>query len=379
MKIAPFALERYFAEHEFTARYLLSNSDCEALGMSDLLGLASSESLALWENLKLGYTETPGFIQLREAIADLYPGIGSGQVLVTVPEEGIFLLMNAVLSPGDHVVCTFPAYQSLFQIARSIGCQVTNWEPDEARGWRFDPERLESLLRPETKLVVVNFPHNPTGQVPPAEEFRAVIDLVRRRGIYLFSDEMYRFLELEPAVTLPSACETYERALSLFGLSKTFGLPGLRVGWIVSQAREMIERISMLKDYTTICASAPSEILALMALRSRETIISRQRRRLHRNLALLDRFFENQSDRMTWIRPGGGSVCLPRLHIGKTARGFCDDLVRETGIMLVPSELFFFGDRHVRIGFGREDFPEVIDLFADYLSRCRPGSGHSAA
>ena len=221
MNIAPFDLERYFAKYEFTSQYLLSSSDCEPLSMSELLRMADPETGRLWEELKLGYTEYAGHTLLREMIADIYAGIGAEDVLVVVPEEGIFLLMHALLEPGDHVICAFPGYQSLYEVARSIGCTVSTWEPDEARGWLFDVGVLKEKMRPNTKLVVVNFPHNPTGYVPPKADFEAIVDLVREKGAYLLSDEMYRYLEIDEGVTLPGACEMYERAFSLFGLSKT--------------------------------------------------------------------------------------------------------------------------------------------------------------
>jgi aspartate/methionine/tyrosine aminotransferase len=370
MKIAPFALGRYFARHEFTARYLLSSSDCEALQMSELLAMADSETRRMWDGLRLGYTESLGHPVLRDAVSDVYDGIEPNEVLVVVPEEGIFLLMHALLEPGDHVVCTFPAYQSLHEVSRSIGCEVSTWEPDEERGWRFDLGELEQMLRADTKLVVANFPHNPTGTIPSKEDFGALVDMVRRRGIYLLTDEMFRFLEVEEGATLPSGCELYERAISLFGLSKTFGLPGLRMGWVVSRNRELLERMAILKDYTTICHNAPSEILAIIALRNRDTIIDRQLKRVHRNIAVLESFFSDYGDCLRWNRPVGSSICFPRLLVEETASVFCEELVRETGIMLVPSSLFHFGDNHVRIGFGREDMPEVIRRFASYLDRC---------
>jgi aspartate/methionine/tyrosine aminotransferase len=369
MKIAPFVLEHYFAKHEFTARYLLSSSDCEALSLTELLSLADSETKQLWADLKLGYTESLGNPLLREAIAEIYDGIGANNLLVVVPAEGIFLLMQALLEPGDHVICTFPAFQSLYEVARSVGCEISTWEPDEDRSWYFDVGQLAEMIQDNTKLVVVNFPHNPTGYIPPLTDFQAIIDLVRQRGIYLFSDEMFRFLEVEEGSTLPAACELYDRALSLFGLSKTFGLPGLRLGWIATQDAEILKRMTDLKYYTTICSSAPSEVLAIMALRSRSTIIEQQLRRVHKNIAVLDTFFTEYDDCFRWNRPRGSSICYPRLLLPQDATTFCEDLVQETGIMLVPSSVFQFGDHHVRIGFGRENLPEVIDLFKDYLDR----------
>jgi len=369
MKLEPFALERYFAKYEFSARYMLSSSDCESFSMTELLSLADTGTSYLWNELYLGYTESPGHPLLRESIAEIYYGIDPQEILVLAPEEGIFLLMHALLEPGDHVVCTFPGYQSLFEVARSIGCEVSTWEPDESQGWHFDLGQLEANLRDETRLVVVNFPHNPTGAVPSREDFEALIDLVKRRGIYLLSDEMYRFLEVAPNSPLPAACELYERAFSLFGLSKTFGMPGLRIGWLASQDQQALEQVSLLKDYTTICSSAPSEILAIMALQSRDTIIGKQLERIHRNLEVLDKFFRDHPDLFHWNRPAGSSVCFPRMLTVQYTFTFCEQLVVETGIMLVPSRMFQYGDHHVRVGFGRENLPEVLMRFDDYLDK----------
>jgi len=369
VKIPSFELERYFAAHEFTARYLLSCSDCEALSMTELLGMADAESRDLWAQLELRYTDSQGHPLLRQAIADIYANIDASDILVAAPEEAIFLLMHALLEAGDHVVVMAPAYQSLHEVARSIGCAVDNWEPDEEQGWRFDIASLEERLHSNTKLVVVNFPHNPTGYVPPKEDFQALVELTRKRGIYLLADEMYRYLEMNPDSTLPSACELYDNAISLFGLSKSFGLPGLRIGWLASQNRDILKRVLALKDYTTICNSAPSEILAIIGIRNREQIIERQLARLHKNLSVLDGFFDDYRDCFSWSRPIGSSVCFPRMLLKQDTSIFCDELVNKAGIMLVPSRLFQYGERHVRIGFGRENLPEVISVFATYLDQ----------
>jgi aspartate/methionine/tyrosine aminotransferase len=369
MEIAPFQLERFFAKYEFSARYLLSSSDCESLSLAELLSMADSEMMGSWENLKLGYTESRGHPLLREEIAKIYRGVDQSDVLVVVPEEGIYLLMHTLLEAGDHVVCTFPGYQSLYEVARSIGCEVSTWEPDEGRGWHFAIEDLAEITRSNTKLVVVNFPHNPTGYLPTQSEFTALVEFVRDRGVYLLSDEMYRFLEVEPGTTLPAACDLYERAFTLFGLSKSFGLPGLRIGWLASQDSDALRIVSRLKDYTTICGSAPSEILAIIALRNKTNIIDQQLERVRKNAAVLDNFFGNYQDHFRWNRPKGGSICFPRMLFVENTHAFSEQLIAETGIMLAPSRVFQFGDHHVRIGFGRENLPQVIELFGDYLDQ----------
>jgi aspartate/methionine/tyrosine aminotransferase len=331
--------------------------------------MADEENRGLWEDLKLGYTESAGHPRLRGAIAAAYDGLAPEDTLVVTPEEGIFLSMQALLSPGDHVICTFPGYQSLCAIPRAMGCRVTLWEPRETDTWRFDLSRLADLLRPDTRLVVVNFPHNPTGAMLPPEAFGTLIDLLERRGIPLFSDEMYRHLECDSGSTLPAACEIYDRAVSLSGLSKAYGLPGLRIGWLASRDHGFLMQAARLKDYTTICASAPSEILAIMALARRGTILRRQRARLLANLGVLETFMAEHAAIFEWRRPSGGSICFPALRRPEGAAAFCDRLVQAAGIMLVPAAPFDYGDRHVRIGFGRDNLAEVLQHLADYLAR----------
>jgi aspartate/methionine/tyrosine aminotransferase len=303
MKLEPFVLERYFAIHEFSAKFLLSSSDCEAFYMEELLESADAQSLRLWENLKLGYTDSSGHPVLREAIAGMYKSVSADDILVLTPEEGIFLAMQALLRPGDHVVCTFPGYQSLYELARSMGCQLSLWRPDEDRGWHFSLRQLENLIRDDTKMVVVNFPHNPTGYLPTRAGYTSLIDIVHQSGAYLFSDEMYRFLELDTETILPAGCDVYRKAISLSGLSKAYGLPGLRMGWVASREPKILEQMSLLKDYTTICNSAPSEILGLIAVRDRENIIARQMKRIWKNIKILDDFFSKHSDCASWNRP----------------------------------------------------------------------------
>jgi aspartate/methionine/tyrosine aminotransferase len=368
MNIEPFVLERYFARHEFSARHLLSCSDCEPLGLAELLEMAGSEHRRLWDELRLAYTESAGHPRLRQAIAGLDHGLEPEDVLVVVPEEGIFLLMHALLAPGDHVICTLPAYQSLHAVARSIGAEISFWLPDEDDGWRFAPERLEELLRPDTRLVVVNFPHNPTGACPQRSDFERIVEIVERSGALLLSDEMYRFLELAPGATLPAACTLSRRALSLGGLSKSFGLPGLRLGWMASRDRDLLGKMATLKDYTTICAAAPSEILAIIALANRETIVDRHLGRVRRNVAAVGAFVEERRDLLAWHPPRGGSVCFPRWLGPGGAQQLAGDAVTHAGIMIAPSTLFGYGDRHLRIGCGREDLPEVLGRFGEYLT-----------
>jgi aspartate/methionine/tyrosine aminotransferase len=372
MQIKPFKLERFFARYEFNVDHILSASDCESLSLSELLALADPAGRQLWDELGLGYTESQGHPLLREEISALYETITPADLIVATPEEAIFIAMNAILRPGDHLITTFPAYQSLYQIAEALDCRVTRWALAPAGGrWALDLDFLRSSIDDRTRLIVVNFPHNPTGYLPSREEFDAIVELAREHDIPLFCDEMYWQLEHEGVEPLPAACDRYHRAVSLFGMSKTFALPGLRIGWLATRDRELMDRLTVMKDYTTICNSAPSEILALIALRARETVIGRSQEIIRANLRAARDFFRRHEALFTWLEPDGGSIAFPRFTGGVPAAEFCQELRAAKSVLLVPGELFELPD-HVRLGLGRTDFPAAIHLLDAFVQESGP-------
>ena len=371
MRIDEFGLERYFAEHEFKVKHLLSASDCESLSLTELLGMASPEAAGLWHELRLGYTESQGHPLLRAAIAQLYGSVRPDGVVVAAPEEAIFVAMHALLEPGDHVVVLAPAYQSLHEVARSIGCNVTRW-PLSAEGgrWALDLGALDLAARPDTRMIVVNFPHSPTGFQPSRAELDTIVALAGARGAWLFSDEMYRLLELDPADRLPPAADLYERGISLSGMSKAFGLPGLRIGWLAARAPGLPARFLALKDYTTICNGAPSEVLALVGLQARERILARNLAIVRANIDAAERFFAAHAARIEWLAPRAGSVAFPRWRGEGTADDLCRLLLDGKGAMLAPGSLFD-APAHVRIGLGRRDLPAGLALLGEVLTSAR--------
>ena len=370
MRIADFALERYFAKWEFHVRHVLCASDVEPLPLADLIALADDETRHLWDTLRLGYTESAGHPLLRAEIARLYETAEAEDVLTfTGAEEGIFLAMHALLSAGDHVVVAWPAYQSLYEVARSAGASVS-LVPFDDRNWELDPERLLSELQPNTRAIVVNFPHSPTGALLPRAAFEYLTSATEARGITLFSDEVYRYLEIDDTTRLPAAVDRGRKTLSLGVMSKSFALAGLRVGWIATHDRDLVSRMNRLKDYTTICGSAPSEILALMALRARERVIGRSRDIIARNLPLLDGFFARHETRFSWVRPRGGSVGFPRLctNAPRAVDNFCARLVEREGVLLLPGSQFDHPGNHFRIGFGRADMPQALERLEQFVA-----------
>ncbi len=375
MKIADFELERYFARWEFAVRHVLCASDLEGYPMAELVALADDESRRLWDGLRLGYTESSGHPLLRGEIATLYEEITADDVLVfSGAEEAIFCLLNVIVGPGDHAIVTWPGYQSLSEVALAAGAAVTLHELHEADGWALDVERIRASIRPETRLIVVNAPHNPTGMLPSHAEWRGLSELCAEAGIHLFSDEVYRFLEFNQADRLAAGADALPNGVSLGVMSKSFAMAGLRIGWLATRDRALLERCAAFKDYTTICPSAPAEILSLIGLRARSTVLTRSRGIISANLALLDRFFAERPDVLTWVRPRAGSVGFPRLTDGGPFRDwdadrFAAELVEAEGVLLLPGSRFGHPGNHLRLGFGRLDLPEALAGLERFVAR----------
>jgi aspartate/methionine/tyrosine aminotransferase len=374
MQLPHFKLERYFARYEFEVEYLLCSSDCESVTIDELLTLEPGAVERFREHW-LGYTESRGSQALRRQICQLYDTIGPEHVLVhSGAEEAIFLFMHATLEAGDHVIVHWPCYQSLTAVARSIGCSVTHWEAREAFGWAQDLDELRRHVRSNTKVIVVNLPHNPTGYLMPPDEFAQLVGIARSHGITLFCDEVYRESEYSPEQRLPAACDLDESAVSLGVMSKTYGLAGLRIGWLATRNAKVYERVAALKDYTTICNSAPSEFLAELALRHRDRLAKRNVGIILKNLALLDAFFERRGEAFEWQRPKAGPIAFPRLLEGEI-EPFCDRLVKQDGVLLLPGTLFDDTENHFRIGFGRKNMPQALARLEEHCDRVLGASG----
>ncbi len=370
MEIRPFKLERLFAQYEFKVKYLLSPSDCESLSQAELLQMANSDSLELWNNLKLGYTESAGHPLLRLEVSRLYNSIAPEDVVIAVPEEAIYIAMHTLLAPGDHVIAVSPAYQSLHEIALSLHCQVTPWKLlPRAGSWQLDLNMLETSINDHTRLLILNFPHNPTGYMLARSDLERIITLARRRNLYIFSDEMYRLLEYDPSIRLPAMCDVYEKGISLSGLSKSFALPGLRLGWLATPDKGLVDRWLAFKDYTTICSSAPSEILGMIALQAKDRITHRNLEIIQTNLRLAQHFFEANKAWFEWLPPQAGSVAFPSLKGEMGVEPFCQGILDHKGVMIVPGSIFDYPGNHFRIGLGRLNFGEALNELGDFLAK----------
>jgi len=367
MKIPDFKLERFFAKHEFKVAHVLCSSDCEAMSVQELLNLEAGATEAFGKHW-LGYTEYEGSLELRQEITRLYQKIGVGNILVhTGAEEAIFSFMNVAFEPGDHLIVHFPCYQSLEQVAASNGCEVTRWEAQEENNWELDIAFLEKAVRPNTKAIVINTPHNPTGYLMSRAKLAQVVDFARAHKLWLFSDEVYQGMEYREEDRLPAACDLYEKAVSLGVMSKTYGLAGLRIGWIATQDEKLYQKMMAFKDYLSMCNSAPGEFLATLALRQKEKIVRRNMGIIRENLDMLNGFFARYQNLFNWQAPKAGAIAFPGLKQGLEAEKFCLDLLDKKGVLLLPSPNYDFGDRNFRLGFARRNMPQALGQLDNYL------------
>ncbi len=363
-----FSLKRFFnQEAAATVRANLSPSFAEPLGTADLLAL-EPDAAERFARLPLGYTTAHGGADLRAAIAARYARIEPGQIVAACGgDDALPTLFMALLQPGDHVIVHSPAYQPLGSVAAWCGAEVTPWAAEEGAGWKPPLVTLARLLRPTTRLIVVNFPHGPTGFVPDRAYLERLIALADEAGATLVGDEIYRGLPLDGREEAPSLADLSARAVVLNSVSKVYGLPGLRVGWLATRDAAIIDAVRAFRLHLNTYIGAPVEFLAALAVRHTDAILAWQLARASANLALLDAALARHPDRFAWVRPTGGVVAFPRWLGDESTSVLSERLLRDHRLLLAPSAHFAGGERHIRLGFGTASFPTGLALLENAL------------
>lgn len=368
-----FALETYFSKWEFSATHHMTASDAQSLSVGELFDLAELPQTSL-SDLYLGYTETWGAPDLRQAISETYDTMGPENILCFAgAEEGVYAAMRVLLGPADHAIVIVPNYQAAETLPLDI-CAVTGVALDPENGWHLNLDEIRKAIRPNTKLLSVCFPNNPTGHIIPKDDYNTLIEMCREHDLYLFSDEVYRGVELDASKRIVQAADIYEKGLSLNVMSKAYGLPGLRIGWIATPDKEVLQSLERYKHYLSICNSAPSERLAVIALGVREKLLERTLCLMRRNVTKLDVFFEDYPDLFDWQHPDGSCIGFPRFRGRGGVERFCQTLVEESGVLLLPaslyrSELMEAPADRFRIGFGRDNMDAGLTAFREFLDR----------
>ncbi len=377
LNLPDFKLETYFSKWEFTAEHHLTASDAESMTTAELLALGTDEDRAAFDNLHLGYTPTWGTRAVRNAIAGIYSSLAEEDILAFAGAgEALFWTMQLFVEPGDHVIVNVPNYQTIESIPIATGVDVEGLPLWTGAGadleWILDLDRFESMIRPETTLVSVNFPNNPTGFVPDHETWLAFNELCHARGIRVISDEVYRGVEIDPTKTIAAAADINPSALTISVTSKAYGLPGLRVGWVASQDRHALAALERAKHYTSICNSAPGEALTVIALTHGSTILDKNRAIVAANDIAVTDFMARYPNLFEYRSPNGGCVTFPRFLGEEGAAAFCTAAVEQSGVFLLPHTVYTSALADVptdrfRIGIGRTDVPQSLEALGRHL------------
>jgi aspartate/methionine/tyrosine aminotransferase len=362
----PFLVERWFSKYEFNVDYNIAESCIEPLRLTDISELTGVDMLSYLGNQPVGYVQAEGSTDLREAVASMYPGAGVENVLITTGAiEANYLLHSSIVRPGDKVVCEFPAYQQLHEVARGAGAELRFWRLTRENGFSPDPAELEEITRDGVSIIVVNDPHNPTGSVLGDEQVAAVVGVAEHHGAILHSDEVY--LGLDYGRERPSLFGRTGRVVVTGSTSKSWGLSGARVGWLVGP-KDIIERCSELRDYTSICPSYLSERLAFLVLTHKDQFMRRSRELAQANRKIVAAWMEENAQYVEWIAPAAGVVCFPWQKTRLSSIELCARLAEEARVLLLPGECFET-DRHFRLGFGYDTKRLIsgLDRFGAFL------------
>ncbi|KAJ0424008.1 putative aminotransferase [Aspergillus carlsbadensis] len=374
--IKEFAVEQWMDQHETWAKHNLAETCCASVSLESLAALSGdSPATALGQMLDTSQAQIYGDIRgspaLRSRIAALYDseagGVSPDHVLVANGAiQSNFLALYTQVGPGDHVIVHYPTYQQLYSVPESLGAEVSLWKAKEGveGGWRVDVEELERLVRPNTKMIVLNNPQNPTGAVLPHETLQAIVCIARKHDLTIHSDEVYRplFHSLPNGTKPPPSILDfdYEKAVAVGSLSKAYSLAGIRVGWIASRSREIIESCASARDYTTISVGRINDRIATFALSepTAGNLLVRNIELGRRNLVLLGEFVDEFADVVQWVKPRGGTTAFLRFTRGGKAVDdveLCGRLQSSVGVMFVPGSRCFGEDGdfrgYVRVGF----------------------------
>jgi len=373
MKIEPFGVEMWMNAHENHCAHNLAETCVTSLTLAELLQITGRNATDLAEllPLKLSYGAIEGSDRLRDAIAALYADVTRNDVVTCHGTAGAnALVWQAMVGAGDHVVSLVPTYQQHVSIPESLGADVTRLALAEADGWLPVADQLAEVVRPDTRVIALTNPNNPTGALIDRDGLARIVEIAARVGAYVLVDEVYRGTEQDRDEMGPSIVDLYDRGIATAGMSKAFSLAGLRLGWIVGP-KEVLRAVSHHRDYSTISVGMIDEHLAALALESADRILDRSRRLTRANLATLADWVGTEPG-MEWVRPQAGTTALLRYDLPIGSEALCLDLLAEEGVLFTPGAVMGM-EGTVRIGFANppEDLAAGLPKVSAFLARKR--------
>lgn len=363
MKLSIFRQEEFFEEYEFSCELMLALSGAEPMTFAELARVVGGPPKADWD---VGYTPSAGYPELRDAIASLYPPAARENVLVTVGAiEALLIALNLLLDPGDEMVCLWPSYQPLYELARGAGAEVRFVRLEHRRGFVIDPEEIQASVTARTRVVLLNVPHNPTGQTLPPETLRELARRLAMRGVHLVVDEVFREMrEGHP----PPCWDGQENLVVVGSMSKSYALPGLRVGWLVARP-DLVVKGRQFRKYTSLNPGASDQLWALAALQKREQVLARTWRLTESGAELARRWLAEHDDLFELVPPAAGGLFFPRLKRDVPTLQFCADLVHATGVLLGPGSACYDTEGHLRLGVATPVLAKGLERIDAWLRR----------
>ncbi|MFB0559786.1 MAG: aminotransferase class I/II-fold pyridoxal phosphate-dependent enzyme [Candidatus Lokiarchaeia archaeon] len=362
-KIEPFGIERWFTKYEYEVEINIAESGIQPFTLFEILKMGDEDL----SKTKLGYIESGGSQELRELASQIYLEKELENILITTGGlEANFLTYSVLIQEGDEVIVEFPNYQQLQSVPRFFGAKIIPWKLREKNNYVPDLDELNELIGSKTKMIVINHPHNPTGSIIDNKILSDICEIAEENNAYVLSDEVY--LDLKPErYILDPACDISSNAISVQSFSKSYSLPGSRIGWIAA-AKEIIEKCHEFREYVTLCSNVLGEKLAIIALKNRDKIMERNKQIMNKNFKIVENWI-NKHEEIIWIKPRAGVVAFPRYSFPLNSIELCKRLAEEEKVLIIPGRLF--GDQdteyHFRLGFGYET--EKLEKGLDIIDR----------
>jgi aspartate/methionine/tyrosine aminotransferase len=376
MKLAVFRQEEFFEDYEFSCELMLALSGAEPMTAGELTEIVGERPKLDWE---IGYTPSSGYPELRDAIAALNPPAERDNVMVTVGAiEALLILSNLLLEPGDEVVCLWPAYQPLHELASGAGADVRFVALEQDDDFAIDLGAIEDAVGPRTKVVLLNVPHNPTGQTIPPEDLRELARRLAPLGVHLIVDEVFREMRSGHP---PSAWDGQDNLIVVGSMSKSYALPGLRVGWLVANP-ELVVKARQFRKYTSLNPGSRDQLWALAALEHRAEVLARTWALTEDGAELATRWLADHPDDFELTAPPAGGLFFPRLRHDVPTLDFCAELVHDTGVLLAPGSVCYESEGYLRLGVATPQLAaglERLDAWLDEHRDALAGDGGLAA
>ena len=368
VEIAPFGVEAWLNKWEKSAKYDISQSTIASLTMHEVLNLDGNngqEFYAMLDQQKMNYGWIEGSPEFKQEVAKLYQHVEPENVLQTNGATGANILaLYSLIQPGDHVIAEYPSYQQLYDIPKSLGAEVDFWHIHEEANWYPDINELKKLIRPDTKMICLNNANNPTGTILDKKFLEQVVEIAKSVGAYVLVDEVY--LPLDDPTKFTSIIDLYDKGIATNSLSKTYSVPGIRIGWTATNS-ELADLFRKFRDYTMICGGVFNDLLATYVLRHRDQVLARNRKLVFGNLKIYQEWIEHE-DRASVVMPQAVSTSFPKLDVPVDIHTFCENLLKDEGVLLVPGDAFDT-PKHVRLGYcaPKATLKEGLKRLSSYL------------